>query len=156
MPLSPGLVLRDGEVALARRRVAGRRSRAGAARRGRRRLPGRAIARPTLRRFDAEAGDPDDPWSDETRDAFVALLGGGDAMVPLVELLDEHGLFVRYLPEWDGVRCRPQRNAFHRFTVDRHLLEAVARADDVVRSVRRPDLLLVGALLHDLGKGATR
>jgi [protein-PII] uridylyltransferase len=29
----------------------------------------------------------------------------------------------------------------------------VARADDLVRSVRRPDLLLVGALLHDLGKG---
>ena len=89
----------------------------------------------------------------DTRDAFVALLGGGDAMVPMVELLDEHGLLVRYLPEWDRVRCKPQRNAFHRFTVDRHLLEAVARADDEVRSVRRPDLLLVGALLHDLGKG---
>jgi [protein-PII] uridylyltransferase len=74
-------------------------------------------------------------------------------MVPLVELLDEHGLFVHYVPEWDRVRCKPQRNAFHRFTVDRHLLEAVARADDLVRSVRRPDLLLVGALLHDLGKG---
>ncbi len=83
----------------------------------------------------------------------MALLGGGDAMVPMVELLDEHGLFVHYLPEWDRVRCKPQRNAFHRFTVDRHLLEAVARADDLVRSVRRPDLLLVGALLHDLGKG---
>ena len=111
------------------------------------------IARPAMRRFDAEVGAVPAPWTDDTRDAFVALLGGGDAMVPMVELLDEHGLFVRYLPEWDRVRCRSQRNAFHRFTVDRHLLEAVARADDLVRSVRRPDLLLVGALLHDLGKG---
>ncbi len=108
-----------------------------------------------MRRFDAEVGAVPAPWTDDTRDAFVALLGGGDAMVPMVELLDEHGLFVRYLPEWDRVRCRSQRNAFHRFTVDRHLLEAVARADDLVRSVRRPDLLLVGALLHDLGKGGS-
>jgi [protein-PII] uridylyltransferase len=114
---------------------------------------GAPVARPTLRRFDAELGAVPEPWSDGTRDAFVALLGGRDAMVPQVELLDEHGLFVHYIPEWHRVRCKPQRNAFHRFTVDRHLLEAVARAGDLVRSVRRPDLLLVGALFHDLGKG---
>jgi [protein-PII] uridylyltransferase len=153
VPVSPGLVLRDREVALLADAVPADdpalllRAAADAA------YHGVAIARSALRRFDAEVRAVPEPWSEETRDAFVALLGGGDAMVPLVELLDEHGLFVHYLPEWDRVRCKPQRNAFHRFTVDRHLLEAVARADDLVRSVRRPDLLLVGALLHDLGKG---
>jgi [protein-PII] uridylyltransferase len=153
VPLSNGLALRDGEVALVADASPASdpslvlRAAADAA------YLGVAIARPTLRRFDAEAVAADDPWSVETRDAFVALLGGGDAMVPVVELLDEHGLLVHYLPEWDTVRCKPQRNAFHRFTVDRHLLEAVARAGDLVRSVRRPDLLLVGTLLHDLGKG---
>jgi [protein-PII] uridylyltransferase len=152
-PLSPGLVLRDGEVALLADAAPADdpslvlRAAADAA------YLGVPIARPTMRRFDAEAGAVPEPWTDDTRDAFVALLGGGDAMVPMVELLDEHGIFVHYLPEWDRVRCKPQRNAFHRFTVDRHLLEAVARACDLVRSVRRPDLLLVGALLHDLGKG---
>jgi [protein-PII] uridylyltransferase len=152
-PLSHGLVLRDGEVALladaspADDPALVLRAAADAA------YLGVPIARPAMRRFDAEAGAVSEPWSSDTRDAFVALLGGGDAMVPMVELLDEHGLFVRYVPEWDRVRCKPQRNAFHRFTVDRHLLEAVARAADLVRSVRRPDLLLVGALLHDLGKG---
>ena len=153
VPLSSALVLRDSEVALladadpAAHPSLILRAAADAA------YLGVPIARPTMRRFDAEAGAVPAPWSAETRDAFIALLGGGDAMVPMVELLDEHGLFVHFLPEWNRVRCKPQRNAFHRFTVDRHLLEAVARADDLVRAVRRPDLLLVGALLHDLGKG---
>jgi [protein-PII] uridylyltransferase len=151
--LSPGLVLRDDEVALladaspADDPALILRAAADAA------YLGVAIARPALRRFDTEPGVVHDPWDRETRDAFVALLGGGDAAVPLVELLDEHGLLVQFLPEWDAVRCRPQRNAFHRYTVDRHLLETVARACEHVRRVRRPDLLLVGALLHDLGKG---
>jgi [protein-PII] uridylyltransferase len=151
--LSSALVLRDGEVALVADAAPTEdpslvlRAAADAA------YLGVPIARPTMRRFDAESCAAPEPWNDDTRDAFVALLGGGDAMVPLVELLDEHGILVHYLPEWDRVRCKPQRNAFHRFTVDRHLLEAVARAGELVRSVRRPDLLLVAALLHDLGKG---
>ena len=41
----------------------------------------------------------------------------------------------------------------HRFTVDRHLLEAAANASERVGEVARPDLLVVGALLHDIGKG---
>jgi [protein-PII] uridylyltransferase len=51
------------------------------------------------------------------------------------------------------VRSRPQRNALHRFTVDRHLCEAAANAADLTTSVGRPDLLLVGTWLHDIGKG---
>jgi [protein-PII] uridylyltransferase len=57
------------------------------------------------------------------------------------------------LPEWEPVHCKPQRNAYHRFTVDRHLLEAAANASTLTDRVDRPDLLVVGALLHDIGKG---
>jgi len=152
-PLSPGLVLRDGEVALVAEASPADdpalvlRAAADAA------YLGVPIARPTLRRFDEERGTVHDPWASDTRDAFVALLGGGDAAVQQFEVLDQHGLLVQFLPEWDVVRSLPQRNAFHRYTVDRHLLEAVARASALVRRVRRPDLLLMGALLHDLGKG---
>ena len=63
-------------------------------------------------------------------------------------------LFVRILPEWAPPnRSRPQRNAYHQFTVDRHLCEAAALAADLVDRVDRPDLLVLGALLHDIGKG---
>ena len=51
------------------------------------------------------------------------------------------------------MRSRPQRNAYHRFTVDRHLWEAAANAAELVDRVDRPDLLVLGALFHDIGKG---
>ena len=51
------------------------------------------------------------------------------------------------------MRNKPQRNAYHTFTVDRHLLEAAALAAELTDRVERPDLLLVGALVHDIGKG---
>jgi [protein-PII] uridylyltransferase len=96
---------------------------------------------------------PGDPWADETRAAFVELLGLGRPAVDKIESLDQHGLFVRLIPEWAAVRNKPQRNAYHTYTVDRHLLEAAALAAGLTDTVERPDLLLVGTLLHDIGKG---
>ncbi len=51
------------------------------------------------------------------------------------------------------MRNKPQRNPYHRFTVDRHLLEATANAATMAHRVGRVDLLLLGTLLHDIGKG---
>src|SRR3546814_16820973 len=63
------------------------------------------------------------------------------------------GLWTQVLPEWRAVRSKPQRNAYHRFTVDRHLLEAAANAASLVARTDRPDLLVLGSLLHELGAG---
>jgi [protein-PII] uridylyltransferase len=113
----------------------------------------RPIARGSLHRLADRIPPPSDPWADATRDAFIALLALGRPAVDKIESLDQHGLFVRLLPEWAAVRNKPQRNAYHRFTVDRHLLEAAALAAELTDTVERPDLLLVGTLLHDIGKG---
>jgi [protein-PII] uridylyltransferase len=101
----------------------------------------------------ALAAAPGDPWSREAHQALIGLLGAGEPLVPVVEALEQYDLMTRLIPEWEPVRSRPQRNSFHRFTVDRHLIEAVVQAARLTREVGRPDLLLVGALLHDLGKG---
>ncbi len=93
------------------------------------------------------------PWPTAAREAFVGLLAAGTGAVAVVEALDQAGLFVPLLPEWETVRSKPQRNSYHRFTVDRHLVETAANAAALTRRVSRPDLLLLGALLHDIGKG---
>jgi len=113
----------------------------------------RRIERHTLDRLAATAPEVPAPWSDEARELFTRLLLAGRPAIHVVDSLDQRDLFVRILPEWAPVRCKPQRNAFHRFTVDRHLCETAANASALVDRVERPDLLVVGALLHDIGKG---
>jgi [protein-PII] uridylyltransferase len=111
------------------------------------------VAESTLRRLAADAPPLSAPWPDATRSGFVRLLGSGPAGLDVIESLDQHGLMERVLPEWAAVRHRPQRNVYHRFTVDRHLCEAAAEAAALAWKVGRPDLLVVGAFLHDIGKG---
>jgi [protein-PII] uridylyltransferase len=113
----------------------------------------RPIARGSLHRLADRMPPPTDPWTDETRDALIALLALGRPAVDKMESLDQLGLLVRLIPEWAAVRNKPQRNAYHVFTVDRHLLEAAALAAELTDTVERTDLLLVGTLLHDIGKG---
>jgi [protein-PII] uridylyltransferase len=152
-PLADDVVEQDGEVVLARDatpaddpvlvlRVAQAAARAG--------LP---IAPHTLTRLATECPPVPVPWPRAALDAFTGLLAAGPSMVPVFEALDQAELLTRLLPEWETVRSKPQRNSYHRFTVDRHLVEAAAAAGALTRHVARPDLLLLGALLHDIGKG---
>ncbi len=107
----------------------------------------------TLRVLAAHAPPVPEPWPAEVRWSFLRLLAAGRPAVPVIEQLDQEGLLARLLPEWERVRSLPQRHPWHRFTVDRHLVEAAAAAAELTRDVDRPDLLLVSALLHDVGKG---
>lgn len=151
--LAPGVVMKNGEIHLAedvdiegdptlllRVATASARTRA-------------RIDRDSLNRLGESSPVWPDPWPAGAHDDLVALLLEGDAAIPVFESLDQRNLLVRVLPEWAPVRSKPQRNAFHRFTVDRHLWQTVANAARLVDRVSRPDLLVLGALFHDLGKG---
>ncbi|WP_335938614.1 [protein-PII] uridylyltransferase [Streptomyces sp. PTD5-9] len=152
-PLADGVVEADGEAVLALTArpehdpVLPLRAAAAAAQSG---LP---LSRHAVRRLAAACGPLPVPWPAEAREELVTLLGAGEAAVPVWEALDAEGLITRLLPYWERVRCRPQRNPVHTWTVDRHLVETAVRASSLTRRVARPDLLLVAALLHDLGKG---
>ncbi|MFJ1755764.1 [protein-PII] uridylyltransferase [Kitasatospora sp. NPDC088134] len=152
-PLAEGVVEQDGEAVLAQAArpaadpVLPLRAAAAAAQ------AGLAVGYATVRRLAAETGPLPVPWPDEAREQLVTLLGAGEACLPVWEALEAEGLISRMLPDWERVRCRPQRNAVHRWTVDRHLIETAVKAAAMTRRTARPDLLLVAALLHDLGKG---
>ena len=151
--VAPGVVLRNGEVELADAAdpsVDGTlvlQTAVAAARHSAR------IGRSTLDRLHEDAPSWDGAWPVGATDDLVALLLEGHRAVPVLESLDQRNLVARLLPEWEPVRSKPQRNAYHRFTVDRHLWEAAANAATLVDRVKRPDLLVLGALFHDLGKG---
>lgn len=152
-PLAEGVVEQDGEVVLARAARPERdpvlplRAAAAAAQAG---LP---LSLHAVRRMAATLRPLPTPWPAEAREQLVTLLGSGRPTVDVWEALEAEGLITRFLPDWERVRCRPQRNAVHIWTVDRHLIETAVRASEFTRRVHRPDLLLVAALLHDIGKG---
>jgi [protein-PII] uridylyltransferase len=151
--IAPGVVIRDGEIEVAPDTdvaadpLLSLTAAAEAAKRG------TVIERHSLERLVAETPPLPDPWPPAALRSLVELLLTGVPAIGVIEALDQRGLWTKILPEWGPVRARPQHNAYHLFTVDRHLLETAANASVLADRVTRPDLLVVGALLHDIGKG---
>ncbi len=153
-PVARDVVEHDGELVLARTAIGARpdpslslRVAAAAATTG---LP---IARATCEWLTAYCPPLPAPWPAEARAALTTLLGAGPGLIPAWETCDRYGLIDGWLPEWTRLRSLPQHNPVHRFTLDRHLVQTAFEASRHTRDVDRPDLLLLGAFLHDIGKG---
>ncbi|MEV0722678.1 [protein-PII] uridylyltransferase [Micromonospora purpureochromogenes] len=153
-PVARDVVEHDGELVLARTAIGARpdpslslRIAAAAATT---RLP---IARATCEWLAAYCPPLPAPWPPAARAALITLLGAGPGLVPAWETCDRYGLIDGWLPEWTRLRSLPQHNPVHRFTLDRHLVQTAYEASRHTREVDRPDLLLLGAFLHDIGKG---
>ena len=150
--LAPGIALSRGEVVLDRGTEPGSdptlllRAAAEAATRG-------VVLSPvTASRLVRDGSLLPTPWPAPARDALVRLLASGPGLLPVWETLEETGAVERFLPEWEDVRLLPHASTIHRFTVDRHMVETCVEAAGLIRTVARPDVLVVAALLHDIGK----
>jgi len=152
-PIAPGIALSRGEVVLAAKARPDKdpvmllRAAAEAAERD------VVLAPATAARLVRECPPLPEPWPDEARDALISLLASGPGLLPVWETLEETEALGGFLPEWDRIRTLPHASPIHRFTVDRHVIETCIEASALIRHVARPDVLLVAALLHDIGKG---
>ncbi len=152
-PLDEGVIEFNGEVILARdarpKRDPGLILRVAAASA----TTGLPIAVSTLGRLVESAPELRTPWPDKALKDLLVMLAAGPSAVATIEALDRTGLWGRLFPEWGAVRDLPPRDVVHIWTVDRHLVETVSQASAFTTRVSRPDLLLLGALVHDIGKG---
>ncbi len=151
--IAPGLALASGEVVLDARARPDRdpllllRAAAEAAERD------ALLAPATAARLVREGAPLPDPWPTAARQLLVRLLAAGRGLLGVWETLEETGALERILPEWERIRLLPHASPIHRFTVDRHVVETCIEASALIRHVGRPDVLMVAALLHDIGKG---
>lgn len=152
-PLDEGVIEYAGEIVLARdarpQRDPGLVLRVAAASAS----TGVPIAASTLGRLSDTAPELRAPWPRDAVEDLLVLLTAGPTTVTTIEALDRTGLWGRMFPEWGAIRDLPPRDPVHIWTVDRHLVETVSRASAFTTRVSRPDLLVLGALLHDIGKG---
>ena len=97
---------------------------------------------------------PDLParWPRTSADDFFTVLTSPQVIIEM----DKFGLWERYVPEWNRIRGVLPRERNHSHTIDFHSVETVERCAQVRTTVGRPDLLLLGALFHDIGKGYGR
>ena len=73
----------------------------------------------------------------------------------------------RYLPEFGRVRSLIRFDRYHQYTVDEHTMYAIENLDeeslselkdgqgfqDIINELKKPELLRLALLLHDVGKG---
>jgi [protein-PII] uridylyltransferase len=110
---------------------------------------------------------PTDPETVRKRLAsfLEILLSAHPVHSRVLETLDATGWMSEEIPEWKGVRGRPQRDPYHQHHVDTHLVRTVERIDGLIRKPEEPfaeisaglvtgrrESMLLAALLHDIGK----
>ncbi len=121
----------------------------------------RALGESLSRLDEAFRADP------AARAAFMALLRDKEA-VPALERMSRLGVLGRYVPAFGKVAGRMQYDLFHVYTVDEHTLavlrnmasfakressERFALGYELFSSLRKPELLLIAGLFHDIAKG---
>ena len=109
------------------------------------------------------------PYQEETQEIralFLSLLAEPNAVL-MLKRMARLGVLARYLPAFGKVSGRMQYDLFHVYTVDQHTLTVLkimdgflrgptpgfAMAHEVVPRLRKPFLLLLAGLFHDIAKG---
>lgn len=115
-----------------------------------------------------ELVDEDFQRDPECARIFLRILGSTQRVMRSLMAMNDVGLLSAYLPEWEHIFCRWQHVIYHTYTVDVHSIflveelrrlwrgkydEALPELAALVREVDDIEVLYLGCLLHDIGKG---
>lgn len=111
---------------------------------------------------DAERSDP------RVVAAFLAILRSPYRVYETLHEMHKLGVLSRMIPEWEHLRCLVLHDLYHIYTVDEHSLMGVREIErlrngeyadasplltQAMREVERVELLFLGIMMHDSGKG---
>lgn len=100
--------------------------------------------------------------------AWLGILRGNEWIYETLLEMHRTGVLDALIPEFGRVRCMALHDLYHIYTVDQHLMRAVKeferlrsgefeaslpRLSQLAREVERPEILILGILFHDIGKG---
>lgn len=104
----------------------------------------------------------------EAKEKFIALTRHPNALHKAFPLMHKHGVLSAYLPQWSQIVGQMQFDLFHAYTVDEHTIRLLKHINgysqeensekhpiccDVYPRLAKPELLLLAAIFHDIGKG---
>ena len=104
----------------------------------------------------------------EANELFLTMLTASSGTIVTLHRLNEVGLFGRFLPPFGFVVAMMQYNTYHSYTVDEHIIRAIAElrrlengdlrnvapvASEMMRQVPQRRALYIAVLFHDIGKG---
>ena len=102
------------------------------------------------------------------REKFMALLRHPRGMGLPLTLMHKYGVLAAYIPQWNKILGQMQFDLFHAYTVDEHTHRLIkyiyhfptpeSQVDhpicgDLFPSIKKPELLFLAAIFHDIAKG---
>lgn len=96
-------------------------------------------------------------------DACREILMSPEPVGRAVLMMHETRLLERLIPQFHQLTCKVEYDSYHEYTIDQHILQTIQTADDMAfdpddkirrlyRGLKRPFLLRLALLLHDIGK----
>lgn len=112
--------------------------------------------------------NPEKFKSPDCKRLFRSILESRYGCTRCLQLMNQWGILGRLIPDFGRIVGQMQHDLFHAYTVDQHTLRAIKfirrfthstyahefpQCSQVMSEVERPELLVLAALFHDVGKG---
>ncbi|CAM2994281.1 bifunctional uridylyltransferase/uridylyl-removing protein GlnD [Moritella viscosa] len=104
----------------------------------------------------------------ECREQLMQLFKHPNACGLAITLMHKHGVIAAYIPQWSRILGQMQFDLFHNYTVDEHTHRLVKIINsykwdktkethplccEIYPRLEKPELLIIAAIFHDIGKG---